>query len=63
MHIEKPKCKLSVTALHTISIVEKKKKIASKIPERDRNAYQISKRDTQKEMDQRATFIFQFYFF
>lgn len=41
----------------------KKKKIASKIPERDRNAYQISKRDTQKEMDQRATFIFQFYFF
>lgn len=46
---------LSVTALHTIAIVEKKKKVG-KIPERDRNAYQISESDTQK--DWRAPFIF-----
>lgn len=59
MHIEKRKCKLSVTALHTIAIVKKN----SKILERDRNAYQISQNNTQKETDWGAPFFFLFCFY
>lgn len=41
----------------------KKKKIASKIPERDRNAYQISKHDTQKRNGPESNIHFSILFF